>query len=135
MLALLVCLAALITVLHACVIVGYILVKGIPYLTPVAVCAGIYFGKRLADARDLINTIVMTLLSLLMAAPLGIGAAIYLVEYAKRGNKLVRPGPPDGGDALGHPLDRVRPVRHAVFRHGCCTGAIRCCPARLRWPS
>ena len=31
----------------------------------------------------------MTVLSLLFAVPLGIFAAIYLVEYAKRGNKLV----------------------------------------------
>ena len=31
----------------------------------------------------------MTVLSLVLAVPLGIFAAIYLVEYAKRGNKLV----------------------------------------------
>ena len=37
----------------------------------------------------LINTVYMTLLSLLIAVPVGIGAAIYLVEYAKRGNRLV----------------------------------------------
>ena len=37
----------------------------------------------------LINTIIMTGLSLIIAGPLGIFAAIYLVEYAKRGNKLV----------------------------------------------
>ncbi len=37
----------------------------------------------------LINTITMTVLSLVIAAPLGIFSAIYLVEYAKRGNKLV----------------------------------------------
>ena len=37
----------------------------------------------------LINTIVMVLLSLLLAVPIGIFAAIYLVEYAKKGNKLI----------------------------------------------
>lgn len=31
----------------------------------------------------------MTLLSLLIAAPLGVFSAVYLVEYAKRGNKFV----------------------------------------------
>lgn len=31
----------------------------------------------------------MTVLSLLTAVPIGIGAAVYLVEYAKRGSKLV----------------------------------------------
>jgi phosphate transport system permease protein len=37
----------------------------------------------------LINTITITLLSLLIAVPLGIFSALYLVEYAKRGNRLV----------------------------------------------
>ena len=38
---------------------------------------------------SIINTIAMTLLSLVIAGPLGILAAVYLVEYAKKGNKLV----------------------------------------------
>ena len=38
----------------------------------------------------LINTVLMTLLSLLIATPLGVFAAIYLVEYAPRGSKLVK---------------------------------------------
>ena len=38
----------------------------------------------------LINTLLMTALSLLIAVPLGIGAAIYLTEYARRGNRLVK---------------------------------------------
>ena len=37
----------------------------------------------------IINTIFMIMLSLLVAGPLGIFAAVYLVEYAKKGNKLV----------------------------------------------
>ena len=37
----------------------------------------------------LLNTIGMTALSLAIAVPLGIFAAIFLVEYAKRGNKFV----------------------------------------------
>ena len=37
----------------------------------------------------LINTVIMTLLSLLIAVPLGIFSAIFLVEYAGRGNKFV----------------------------------------------
>ena len=39
---------------------------------------------------SLINTFIMTFMSLIIAAPLGIFAAIYLVEYAKKGNKLVK---------------------------------------------
>lgn len=38
---------------------------------------------------SIINTILMTGLTLLIAAPLGIFAAVYLVEYAKKGNKIV----------------------------------------------
>ena len=37
----------------------------------------------------LINTLFIALLSLLFAVPVGIGAAIYLAEYAGKGNKLV----------------------------------------------
>ena len=37
----------------------------------------------------ILNTVTMTAFSLLLAVPLGVGSAIYLVEYAKRGNRLV----------------------------------------------
>ena len=37
----------------------------------------------------MINTLFMTVLALLLSVPFGVGAAIYLVEYAKKGNKLV----------------------------------------------
>ena len=37
----------------------------------------------------LINTVIMTVLSLLIAVPFGVFSAIFLVEYAKRGNKFV----------------------------------------------
>ena len=37
----------------------------------------------------LINTVVMTLLSLLIAVPFGIFSAIFLVEYAGKGNKFI----------------------------------------------
>ena len=40
--------------------------------------------------RDSINTVWMTVLALAVAAPLGIGGAIYLVEYAPRNSRLVR---------------------------------------------
>jgi phosphate transport system permease protein len=38
----------------------------------------------------IINTLVMTFLSLLISVPLGVFAAIYLTEYARRGNPLVK---------------------------------------------
>ena len=38
----------------------------------------------------IINTIIVVVLTLVIAVPVGIAAAIYLVEYAKRGSKLVK---------------------------------------------
>ena len=70
-------------------IVGYILIKGIPHLTP-ELFAWKYTSNNVSMLPSIINTFLMTLLSLLVCVPLGIGAAIYLTEYAKRGSKLVK---------------------------------------------
>lgn len=88
LLLILVSLSALITVLTLLFLIGYILVKGIPYLTP-SLFAWEYNSENVSLMPALVNTVIMTGLSLLIAGPLGIFAAIYLVEYAKRGNKLV----------------------------------------------
>jgi len=69
-------------------IIGYILVKGIPNLS-LDLFAWEYNSENVSLVPALVNTILMTVLSLLIAAPLGIFAAIYLTEYAKRGNRLV----------------------------------------------
>lgn len=83
-----VCLAAALTMIALLFIVIYILVKGIPYLTP-ELFSWEYNSENVSLMPALINTLLMTVLSLLFAVPVGIGAAIYLTEYAKRGNKLV----------------------------------------------
>ena len=80
--------AALATTLCLGFIVCYILIKGIPNLTP-DLFAWEYNSENVSMMPAIINTISMTLLSLLFSAPIGIFSAIYLVEYAKRGNKLV----------------------------------------------
>lgn len=85
---LLVTVSAFITIMTLIFLVVYILVKGIPHLTP-SLFAWEYNSDNVSLMPALINTIVMTVLSLLIAVPLGIFAAIYLVEYAGRGNKLV----------------------------------------------
>lgn len=81
-------LSALLTVLTLVFIVGYILIKGIPNLTPELFQLE-YNSENVSMFPAIINTICMTALSLLIAGPLGILAAVYLVEYAKKGNKLV----------------------------------------------
>lgn len=70
-------------------IVGYILWKGIPHLSP-ELFAWEYNSNNVSMMPAIINTLLMTLLSLLVCVPLGIGAAIYLTEYAPRGSRLVK---------------------------------------------
>lgn len=70
-------------------LVGYILVRGIPNLRP-SLFAWKYTTENVSLLPALINTVLMTTLSLLIAVPLGIGSAIYLAEYARRGSRLVR---------------------------------------------
>ncbi len=66
----------------------YILVQGIPHLQP-SLFSWNYTSENVSMLPSLINTLLMTVLSLLVSVPIGIFSAIYLVEYAKKGNKLV----------------------------------------------
>ena len=70
-------------------IVGYILIKGIPHLTP-ELFAWEYNSNNVSMMPSIINTLLMTMISLIACVPLGIGAAIYLTEYAQRGSRLVK---------------------------------------------
>lgn len=70
-----------------CIIV-YILFKGVPNLS-LDLFAFEYNSENVSLFPALINTVTMTLCTLLIAVPLGIFSAVYLTEYAKRGNKLV----------------------------------------------
>ena len=69
-------------------LIGYILVMGIPNLSW-DLFSWEYNSNNVSFMPAIVNTVIMTALSLLIAAPLGICSAIYLVEYAKRGNKIV----------------------------------------------
>ncbi len=87
-LMLLVCLAALITAAALVTIIVYVLVRGIPHLS-LSLFAWEYNSENVSMMPAIVNTVTMTVLSLLFAVPIGIFSAIYLVEYAKKGNKLV----------------------------------------------
>ncbi|OLA84974.1 MAG: phosphate ABC transporter, permease protein PstA [Roseburia sp. 40_7] len=89
LLLLLVLASAVLTVGVLLYLIAYILIHGVPYLTP-DLFAPEYNSDNVSLVPALVNTIFMTALALLIAVPLGIGAAIYLAEYAKRGNRLVR---------------------------------------------
>ena len=81
--------AALLTAAVLLFLIGYILVMGIPNLKP-SLFEWEYNSENVSLVPSLINTVLMTAFSLLIATPLGIFAAIWLVEYARRGNRLVR---------------------------------------------
>ena len=69
-------------------LIGYILVTGIPHLTP-SLFSLHYTSENVSMLPAIVTTVEMTALALLLAVPLGLFTAIYLNEYAKRGNKLV----------------------------------------------
>lgn len=87
---LLVNLAAVITAAVVLFLIGYILWHGVPNLRLPGIFAWEYNGENQSMTPAIINTLIMTALTLLLAVPIGVFAAIYLVEYAKKGSKLVK---------------------------------------------
>lgn len=87
-LMLLVMLSAIITFAVLLFLIAYILINGIPHIKP-ELFALKYTSENGSLFPALINTIIMTALSLIIAVPFGIFSAIFLVEYAKRGNKFI----------------------------------------------
>lgn len=80
--------AAILTFVVLLLLIVYILSRGVPYLTP-SLFAWEYNSENVSLIPSLINTIMLVALALIIAVPFGIFSAIYLVEYAKRGNKFV----------------------------------------------
>lgn len=81
-------LATFITFALLLFLIFYILINGIPYIKP-SLFSLHYTSDNASVIPALINTVVMTLLSLLIAVPFGIFSAIFLVEYAGKGNKFI----------------------------------------------
>lgn len=80
--------SAIITFLTLAFLLLYILWQGIPYINA-DLFALEYNTENVSLFPALVDTIIMVIMALAMATPLGVFAAIYLVEYAKRGNKIV----------------------------------------------
>ena len=85
----LVSLAAAVTIAALLLLIGYILIKGVPNLRP-SMFAWEYTTENVSMMPAIINTFTMVGMSLVIAVPLGLFSAIYLVEYAGRGNRLVK---------------------------------------------
>ena len=81
--------AAAATVLILGFLIGYILIRGVPNLKPELFSLQ-YTSENQSMLPAIVNTCTMTAMALLLAVPDGVGAAVYLVEYAKKGSRLVR---------------------------------------------
>lgn len=81
-------LAAAVTFSVLLFLIAYILINGLPHLKP-SLFSFTYNTDNVSMMPAIINTLVMTILSLLIAMPIGIFSAIFLVEYSGRGNKFV----------------------------------------------
>ena len=82
-------LAALLTMGVLVFLIGYILIKGVPFLTPDLFKLE-YNSDNVSMLPSIINTLIMIGVALLIAVPVGVFSAVYLTEYAKKGNKLVQ---------------------------------------------
>jgi len=78
-----------ITVAVLLYLVIFILVRGLPHITP-SLFSLTYTVENQSLFPALVTTLIMVGLILLIAVPLGVFTAIYLVEYASRGSRLVR---------------------------------------------
>jgi phosphate transport system permease protein len=80
--------AAIITASSLLFIVAFILIKGVPYLKP-SLFSLTYTSENVSLLPALLSTLAMTAASLVITVPLGVFAAIYLTEYARRGSRVV----------------------------------------------
>lgn len=85
----LVYLGAVLTSAVLVLLIGYIVVKGVPHITP-SLFAWTYTSENVSLTPALINTLLMIITTLIIAVPLGVGGAIFLVEYAPKGSKFVK---------------------------------------------
>ena len=90
LLRILVILSAIITAGVVLFLIGYILYHGVPNLTMPGLFSWKFTAENQSMLPAIINTVIMIALTLLLAVPIGVFAAIYLVEYSKRGNRFVK---------------------------------------------
>ena len=90
LLRVLVTLSAIITAGVVLFLIGYILYHGVPNLTMPGLFSWKFTAENQSMMPAIINTVIMIALTLMLAVPIGVFAAIYLVEYSKRGNRFVK---------------------------------------------
>ena len=117
---LLVHLAALITAAVVLFLIAYVLITGVPHIHK-ELFAWTWTTENQSMMPALVNTLMMTLLSLLGAVPIGVCAAIYMVEYAKRGNKLVKLV-----RLTAETLQGIPSIVYGIFGYVCFNVALHC---------
>ena len=90
LLRILVTLSAIITAGVVLFLIGYILYHGVPNLTMPGLFSWKFTAENQSMMPAIINTVITIVLTLMLAVPIGVFAAIYLVEYSKRGNRFVK---------------------------------------------
>ncbi len=80
--------SVIVTVASLGFLISYILINGIPHLS-LRLFEWKYTTENASMMPAIMNTFIMALIALGIALPIGVFSAIYLVEYAKKGNKLV----------------------------------------------
>lgn len=67
-------------------IITYVLIKGLPYVSlSFLISVTSVLKGTVGIAGNIVNTILIILLTMIIALPIGVGSAIYLNEYAKLG--------------------------------------------------
>ena len=75
--------AAMITAALVLFLIAYVLIKGLPNVSwTLLSTAPSYLSDRIGILPDILNTLYIVIATLLIVLPLGVGAAIYLTEYA-----------------------------------------------------
>ena len=71
-------------------IIGYIVIRGLPHITGDLLFKNYHYGGEPALLPAIVSTLLLIVVSIVIAVSLGIATAIFLNEYTKKGSKFVR---------------------------------------------
>ena len=81
--------ALVISLAALCTVIIFILIRGIPYIS-MHLLFGDYSSKTPSIKPALVGTLYLVLISITIAAPIGIGSAVFLTEYTNSKSRLIR---------------------------------------------
>ncbi len=96
-------------------VIGFVLYKGVPNITwKLLTTKPSYLTKNIGILPDILNTFYIVIATLVVVLPLGVGAAIYLTEYATN-KKLVAVIEYAAETLSGIPSNYIRSCWNVVF--------------------